>query len=106
MDEGRLQIEQAERQVDLQWAAELCYSRLRADRFGPTQDELREAGTRLGDLQEDGAVLREEVDEEDSAYVVSRWTGVPTTRLLESEMEKRAYRSSARSGGGSSIPWL
>jgi ATP-dependent Clp protease ATP-binding subunit ClpB len=83
MDQVRLEIEQAEREVDLQRAAELRYSRLRQ-----LQESLEEASTRLAELQSEGALLKEEVDAEDVAYIVSRWTGIPLNRLLEGEMEK------------------
>jgi len=83
IDQVQLQIEQAERDVDLQRAAELRYSRLRE-----LEQQLVEAEERLGELQKSGALLKEEVGPEDIAQVVSSWTGIPVTRLMESETEK------------------
>src|SRR5437588_531415 len=72
-------IEQAERQYDLNRAAELKYGRL-AELERTLKIESEKAGkTRL---------IKEEVDEEDIAEVVSRWTGVPVSKLLEGEMQK------------------
>jgi ATP-dependent Clp protease ATP-binding subunit ClpB len=82
IDATKTEIEQAERQYDLNRVAELRYGKLAAlDR------ELAEAETKLGS---DGKprLLKEEVDEEDIADVVSRWTGVPVSKLLEGEMRK------------------
>ncbi|MCW5978062.1 MAG: ATP-dependent chaperone ClpB [Bryobacteraceae bacterium] len=82
MEQTRLEIEQAERAYDLNRAAELKYGRLsELDRqlkeFEGNQAQGK--GPRL---------LKEEVDEEDIAEVVSRWTGVPVSKLLEGEMQK------------------
>jgi ATP-dependent Clp protease ATP-binding subunit ClpB len=81
MEQTRVEIEKAERNYDLNRAAELKYGKL-------TQLERE-----LKDLEAKSAsggprLLKEEVDEEDIAEVVSRWTGVPVTRLLEGEMQK------------------
>jgi ATP-dependent Clp protease ATP-binding subunit ClpB len=79
----RAQIETLEREGDLAGAAELQYGRL------PELDrQIGEADHRLVDLQADRKMLKEEVDEEDIAEVVSRWTGVPVSRLMEGEVEK------------------
>jgi ATP-dependent Clp protease ATP-binding subunit ClpB len=83
MDQVQLQIEQAERDVDLQRAAELRYSQLRQ-----LEQELIVAESRLEELQRDGAMLKEEVDAEDIANIVSNWTGIPVSKLLEGEIEK------------------
>jgi ATP-dependent Clp protease ATP-binding subunit ClpB len=75
--------EQAERETDLNVAAEI--------RFGRVPDlerQVDEATAKLADLQIDQKMLKEEVDEEDVAEVVSRWTGVPISRLMEGEIEK------------------
>ncbi len=82
------QIEQAERQYDLNKVAELRYGKL-------TQLE-RQAADEEAKLrsQHDGAgkpLLKEEVDEEDIAEVVSRWTGIPVSRLMEGEREKLVH---------------
>jgi ATP-dependent Clp protease ATP-binding subunit ClpB len=72
-----------EREQDLERAAEIRYGRI------PELDKQVEAATaRLAELQRDQKMLKEEVDEEDVAEVVSKWTGVPVSRLLEGEVAK------------------
>ena len=83
IDRVRVEIEQAERAYDLQRAAELRYGRLRE-----LEQELVQAEARLRELQKDGALLKEEVDAEDIAAIVSKWTGIPVAKLLEGEKEK------------------
>jgi ATP-dependent Clp protease ATP-binding subunit ClpB len=83
IDQVRLKIEQAEREVDLQLAAELRYTNLRQ-----LEQDLISADASLNELQSDGAMLKEEVDAEDIAYIVSKWTGIPASKLLEGEIEK------------------
>ena len=83
IDQIRVQIEEAERNYDLQKAAELKYGRLRQ-----AEMELAQAEARLRELQAAGALLKEEVDAEEVAEVVSKWTGIPVSRLLEGEIEK------------------
>ncbi|MBC7223843.1 MAG: ATP-dependent chaperone ClpB [Anaerolineae bacterium] len=83
IDRVQVQIEQAEREYDLQRAAELRYGRLTA-----LQKELAEAEQALRDLQGDRPLLKEEVDAEDIAIVVSEWTGIPVAKLMEGEVEK------------------
>ncbi|HYZ46918.1 MAG TPA: ATP-dependent chaperone ClpB [Actinomycetota bacterium] len=75
--------ERAERDGDLNRAAELRYGRLVA-----LDNELSASNARLASLQKDRKFLKEEVDEEDIAEVVSRWTGIPVSRLMEGEVEK------------------
>ncbi|MCP9493986.1 MAG: ATP-dependent chaperone ClpB [Pyrinomonadaceae bacterium MAG19_C2-C3] len=83
IERTRVEIEQAERVYDLNKAAELRYgtlAQLERDLKEAESDVTKEyAGTRL---------IKEEVDEEDIAEVVARWTGVPVTKLLEGEIEK------------------
>jgi ATP-dependent Clp protease ATP-binding subunit ClpB len=83
MDETRVQIEQAERQADLETAARLRYSTL-----AELDRQLGEQEERLAALQKDGALLKEEVGNEEIADVVSRWTGIPVSKLLEGEVQK------------------
>jgi len=83
IDQVRLQIEQAERGVDLEKAAELRYTRLRQ-----LEQDLISADVSLNELQSEGAMLKEEVDSEDIAHIVSKWTGIPASKLLEGEIEK------------------
>ena len=75
----------AEREVDLNKAAEMRYGLIPA-----LEEEIEEATTKLDDLQGggDNVMLKEEVDAEDVAEVVSAWTGVPVSRLMEGEVEK------------------
>ena len=74
---------QAERQGDLAKAAELRYGKLLE-----LQKELENENLQLAALQKEGAMLKEEVDAEDVAEVVAKWTGIPVTRLLEGEKMK------------------
>lgn len=84
MDEMRVQLERAERLSDLEEAAKLRYGELPR-----LEKELAERERYLQQLQADsGAMLKEEVDAEEIAGVVSRWTGIPMTRLMEGEVEK------------------
>ena len=83
IEQTRLQIETAERQSDLEQAARLRYGTLRE-----LEARLVEQESRLRELQAQGALLKEEVDAEEIAAVVARWTGIPVTRLLEGEMQK------------------
>jgi ATP-dependent Clp protease ATP-binding subunit ClpB len=75
--------ERAERDGDLNRAAELRYGRL-----VELERELGRSNTALAELQADRKFLKEEVDEEDVAEVVSRWTGIPVAKLMEGEVEK------------------
>ncbi len=82
-EQTRTEIEKAERQYDLNRAAELKYGKLtELDR------KLKAEEARLAEKQSGKRLLKEEVDEEDIADVVSRWTGVPVSKLLEGEMQK------------------
>jgi ATP-dependent Clp protease ATP-binding subunit ClpB len=75
--------ERAERDGDLERAAELRYGRLRE-----LEQELERENERLAEIQSESKMLKEEVDEEDVAEVVSSWTGIPVARLMEGEMAK------------------
>jgi len=83
IEQTRLQIERAERNADLEQAARLRYGTLRG-----LEDELAQQEANLASLQSESALLKEEVDAEDVANVVSRWSGIPVSRLLEGEMQK------------------
>ena len=74
---------QLERETDLAVAAEIRYGRI-----PELERRIDEATTHLDQFQGDNRMLKEEVDAEDIAEVVSKWTGVPVTRLMESEMSK------------------
>ncbi len=80
---ARAAMADAERRGDLQKAAELRYGTLMA-----LDKRLQEENTRLQELQKSGRMLKEEVDEEDVASTVAKWTGIPVTRLLEAEVQK------------------
>jgi ATP-dependent Clp protease ATP-binding subunit ClpB len=79
----RLEEQKAERAGDLGKTAELRYGRLPA-----LQKELAEGQSRLAGLQKDVRMLKEEVGEEDVAAVVSKWTGIPVSRMLQGETAK------------------
>ncbi|NOY78444.1 MAG: ATP-dependent chaperone ClpB [Calditrichaeota bacterium] len=83
IEQTKIQISHAERDGDLSRAAELKYGTL-----VELQKQLEEENKRLQDIQKDRKMLKEEVDEEDIAEIVSRWTGIPVSRMLESEREK------------------
>ncbi len=83
MEEVKQAIERAERAYDLNRVAELRYGELpRLER------ELALEQQQLGKKQGESRLLKEEVDEDDIAAVVSRWTGIPVSRLVEGETEK------------------
>ena len=83
IEEARNAAVEAERAGDLQRAAELRYGRM-----PELEKELASQNARLADLQKGQPMLQEEVGEEDIARVVSRWTGVPVSRMLEGETQK------------------
>ncbi len=83
MEETRLEVERAEREADLEQAARLRYATLR-----DLEEDLAKQELRLREIQQDNPLLKEEVDAEDVAQIVSRWTGIPVSRLMEGEMEK------------------
>jgi ATP-dependent Clp protease ATP-binding subunit ClpB len=80
----RLQIDRAEREYDLNTAAQLKYGR-----FEAIHEEVAEAENKLNAMQVEGkSLLREQVTDGDIAEIVARWTGIPVNRLLESERQK------------------
>jgi ATP-dependent Clp protease ATP-binding subunit ClpB len=83
LDALRVEAERATRAGDLNRAAEITYGRI-----PELQRDLRQAEARLAELQREGKFLKEEVEPEDIAEVVSRWTGIPVARMLESERER------------------
>ena len=72
-----------ERETDLEKAAEIRYGRI-----PELERQVEEATSHLAELQQDQRMLKEEVDAEDVAEIVARWTGVPVSRLMEGEMAK------------------
>jgi len=83
IEDVKSEYERAERQGDLNRAAELRYGRL-----AELESKLKEQNERLAELQKEQQMLKEEVDEDDVAAVVSSWTGIPVSRMLEGEREK------------------
>jgi len=82
----KLESEQAQRRGDLGKASEIQYGRL-----PELNKQLAETNKRLGELQKSKQILKEEVTEEDIAEVVSSWTGIPVSRLQESQREKLVH---------------
>ena len=83
LEETEQEIEQAERDANLEKAARLRYETLRQ-----LKEKIQTAEAKLKELQQNGALLKEEVDSEEIAEIVAKWTGIPVNRLLEGEMEK------------------
>jgi len=84
IEQVNVEIQQAERNYDLNRAAELKYGRLTT-----LQRQLEEAEARLQEVKTSGiSLLREEVTEEDIAEIIAKWTGIPVSKLVESEKEK------------------
>jgi ATP-dependent Clp protease ATP-binding subunit ClpB len=83
IEETRRQVEEAERRADLEAAARLRYGTV-----PELERQLAAQEARLRETQQGRALLKEEVTPEDIAEVVSRWTGIPVTKLMEGEMAK------------------
>jgi ATP-dependent Clp protease ATP-binding subunit ClpB len=85
LDELKIEMERATRTGDLARAAEIQYGEL-----PELQKQGQQGEGRLEELQRDFRYLKEEVDEDDIAEVVARWTGIPVTRMLQSERDRVA----------------
>ncbi len=83
IDQLRIEAQQAERQGDLNKVAEIIYGRI-----PQLEKELEAENQRLAEIQKEHRFLKEEVDAEDVAQIIAKWTGIPVARLLESEREK------------------
>jgi ATP-dependent Clp protease ATP-binding subunit ClpB len=83
LEQLRLQLDQARNAGDLARASEIQYGRI-----PELERKLKAEQDRLAKFQQDGVMLKEEVDEEDVAEVVAKWTGIPVSRMLEGEMQK------------------
>jgi ATP-dependent Clp protease ATP-binding subunit ClpB len=83
IDRARQEGETAERSGNLEKVAEIRYGRMVA-----LSKDLEARTKRLQDLQKDTKMLKEEVDEDDIAEIVAKWTGIPVTRMLEGEVQK------------------
>jgi ATP-dependent Clp protease ATP-binding subunit ClpB len=83
LEAARIEAERAERDGDLERAAQLRYGTMLE-----LEAEIEAKTHRLEELQAEVQMLKEEVDEEDIAEIVSKWTGIPVSRLMEGEMAK------------------
>ncbi len=83
IEQLNFEAERAERNGDYARVAEIRYSLI-----GQKQEENRKIQEQLTQMQGDKALIKEEVDSDDIAEVVSRWTGIPVTKMLQSEMDK------------------
>ncbi|RMG24160.1 MAG: ATP-dependent chaperone ClpB [Armatimonadetes bacterium] len=83
IEEARIELEHAEREQDWERAAQIQHGEL-----PKLTSELKKLEEELAQLQKDGSILKEEVDDEDVAEVVAKWTGIPVSRLMEGEMQK------------------
>ena len=83
LEQARMDAEKAEREGNLEQAAQLRYGTMRE-----LEAEIDVKTERLNELQAEHQMLKEEVDEEDVAEIVAKWTGIPVSRLMEGEMAK------------------
>ena len=83
IEQLKLEAERAEREGNYQKVAEIRYGSLKQK-----EDENKEIQEKLKELQGEGAMIKEEVDAEDIAEIVSRWTGIPVKKMAQSEKEK------------------
>jgi len=86
LEQLRTEAEQATRRGDLQKAAEITYGRIPA-----LEREIVEIEKRLADVQKNAKYLKQEVDADDIAEIVSKWTGIPVSKMLESERERLTH---------------
>ena len=83
MENLRLEADRAEREGDYGKVAEIRYSKIKT-----IEDDIKSIQSQLASAQDGNAMVREEVTADDIAEVVSRWTGIPVSRMLQSEREK------------------
>ena len=83
MEQLKFEAERAEREGNYERVAEIRYGRLKA-----LEDDIHSIQSQLRSTQDGNAMIREEVTADDIAEVVSRWTGIPVTRMMQSEREK------------------
>jgi ATP-dependent Clp protease ATP-binding subunit ClpB len=83
LEQAHRDAERAERDADLERAAELRYGEIPR-----LEEEVTELESRLAEIQSDTTFLKEEVDDEDVAEVVAKWTGIPVSKLMEGEVAK------------------
>jgi len=83
LEQLRFQLDQARNNGELARASEIQYGKI-----PELEQKLKGDQDKLANFQQDGVMLKEEVDEEDVAEVVAKWTGIPVSRMLEGEMQK------------------
>jgi ATP-dependent Clp protease ATP-binding subunit ClpB len=83
LEQLKLQLDQARNAGDLARASEIQYGKI-----PELEQRLKAEQDKLANFQQDGVMLKEEVDEEDVAEVVGKWTGIPVSKMLEGEMQK------------------
>ncbi|MFX0070575.1 MAG: ATP-dependent chaperone ClpB [Candidatus Hermodarchaeota archaeon] len=83
MEQTKIDAERAEKRGDLEKAAELTYGVL-----NQLKKDLEKYNVELDEIQKNKTMLKQEVDEEDIAQIISQWTGIPVSRMLEGEREK------------------
>jgi ATP-dependent Clp protease ATP-binding subunit ClpB len=93
LEQARLEEQQAERDGDLSRVAEIRYGRIR-----DLEQKIEDAGKRNEDADTDNRMLKEEVDEDDVAQIVAKWTGIPVTKMLESEVQKLVHMEELLAG--------
>ncbi len=86
IDKFKSQAELAERKGELDKVAEIRYGKIPM-----LEKKIKEEEKKLEKIQHENSILKEEITEEDIAQIVSRWTGIPVSKMLASEMEKLAY---------------
>jgi ATP-dependent Clp protease ATP-binding subunit ClpB len=82
----RLEAEQAEREGNYGRVAEIRYGQIKT-----IESNIEKSNAELHEIQKDNALIKEEVDAEDIAEIVSRWTGIPVSRMLQSERDKLLF---------------
>ncbi|MBA3320001.1 MAG: ATP-dependent chaperone ClpB, partial [Pyrinomonadaceae bacterium] len=83
LEQLKLQLDQARNAGDLARASELQYGQI-----PELEQKLAEGQAKLAEIQTDGVMLKQKVDEEEVALVVAKWTGIPVSKMLEGEMQK------------------
>ena len=100
IENGRMDAERAQREGDLSRASEFLYGRI-----PELEKNLESLGSELSEIQSQRKMLREEVSGEDIAVVVSKWTGIPVSSLVEEEVEKLVHMEERLSKRVVGQPW-
>ncbi|MHA1518362.1 MAG: ATP-dependent Clp protease ATP-binding subunit [Alphaproteobacteria bacterium] len=93
LEQARFEEQRAEREGDLNRAAELRYGEIPA-----LEKKLREVQHAIEEVQQDGALLKDSIDEADIAHIVAKWTGIPVSRMMQGEMHKLMHMEEALHG--------